>query len=129
MLYKYEHFFFLKTVNLITNWVPLSLLWTKLAWKTILSIWKNMKQRGLQNLNFQFFIFFMNLEKLRSPGWAIFKNLRISLWNGKNVYQQPKTNAQKSQFWIYGCIGISFVLIVENNIGNLHQIRLFTFQM
>ena len=34
----------------------------------------------------------------------------ISLWIGKNLEVQPKTEIQKSQFWIYRWIG-SYVLI------------------
>ena len=39
LLFKYEHFFFLKAGNLVTKLVPLSLLQTYCVWKTILKIW------------------------------------------------------------------------------------------
>ena len=51
---------------------------------------------------------------------------------GKNVEVQPKTNTQKIPVlnlwmnWENSCPNLS--LAVENKIGNLHKIRLFTFQ-
>ena len=52
LLYNYEHFFFLKTGNLISNWILLSLLQAYLAWKTIPTIWLSMKSRRLQKSQF-----------------------------------------------------------------------------
>ena len=80
----------------------------------------------------QFFIFFTNWEKLRSPIRATFKNPKMYLLIGKNVEVQPKTNTQKIPIlnlwmnWENSCPNLS--LAVENKIGNLHKIRLFTFQ-
>ena len=51
---------------------------------------------------------------------------------GKNVEVQPKTNTQKIPVlnlwrnWENSCPNLS--LAVKNKIGNLHKIRLFTFQ-
>ena len=42
--------------------------------------------------------FFPELEKLRSPARAIFKNSKISLQIGKNLEVQPKANSRKPQF-------------------------------
>ena len=75
LLYKYEHFSFFNTANLIINWVPLSVLQTYCAWKTILKIKQNMKSRAFQKSWFS--IFFVNLEKLRSPARVAFKNPKI----------------------------------------------------
>ena len=121
LLYKYEHFFFLKICNLIMYWVPLSpsyRLQASCVWKTILAIsqllselgniWKYNK--GLY-LKTQFSIFFVNWEKLISPTKATFKNLKISLWIGRNLKVQPKTNNQKPKFWICRWIENIYVLI------------------
>ena len=51
---------------------------------------------------------------------------------GKNVEVQPKTNTQKIPIlnlwmnWENSCPNL--ILAVENKIGNLRKIRLFTFQ-
>ena len=45
-LFKYEHFFFMKTANLIKKWVPLSLLQTYCACQ------QNMKSMGLPKAQF-----------------------------------------------------------------------------
>ena len=60
---------------------------------------------------FRFSVFFMKWEKLRNPARVIFKNPKISFWVGENTDQQPKTNTRKSQFWIHGWIGKSYVLM------------------
>ena len=70
-------------------------------------------------------------KKLRSPARATLKNPKISLLIRKDQ-RQPKTNTQKItnlDLWINWqnvCPNLSFT--VENKIGNLHKIRLFTFQ-
>ena len=69
--------------------------------------------------------FFLNQEKLRSPARAIFKNSKISLWTGKNFELQPKPNTPKSQFGKSLGPKLSFVV---DKMGNLHKIRLLTFQ-
>ena len=121
MLYKYEHFFFLKICNLIMYWVPLSLsyrLQTSCVWKTILAISQLFSELGNiwkynigLYLKTQFSIFFVNWGILISPAKATFKNLKISLWIGRNLKVQPKINTQKSKFWIYGWIENIYVLI------------------
>ena len=62
---------------------------------------------------------------------ATFKNSETFLWIRKNMEIQPKTNTQKFQFWIYRSVRKSLdpmlSLTVENKMGNLHKIRLFTF--
>ena len=74
----------------------------------------------------------MNWKKSRSPVRATFKNLKISLLIGKNLEVQPKTNTQKIPIWNLWrnleniCPYLNFA--AENKIGNLHKIRLFTFQ-
>ena len=106
-----------------TSKTPISQLFSKLG-----KIWKC-------NLGFQkkqFSIFSMNWEKLKSPARATFKNPKISLWIGKNVEVQPKTNTQEIPIlnlrmnWKYLCPNLGFT--VEDKIGNLHQIGLLTFQ-
>ena len=67
----------------------------------------------------------MNWEKSRSPARATFRNPKISLLIGK-------TNTQKIPIWnlwrnwenLYLCLSFT----VENKIGNLHKMRLLTFQ-
>ena len=78
-----------------------------------------------------FFIFFMNLKKLRSPR-ATFKNPKISSLIGKNLEAQPNTNTQKISIltlWMSKknlCPNLNFT--VKNKVGHLHKARLFTFQ-
>ena len=74
----------------------------------------------------------MNWKKLRSPARARFKNPKIPWLIGKNLEMQLNTNTQKIAIlnlwmnWKNLCPNLSFT--VENKIGNLHKIRLFTFQ-
>ena len=62
----------------------------------------------------------MNWEKLRSPATATFKNIKIPLCTGKNCNFATMDELRKL------CPNLSFT--VENKMGNLHKIRLFTFQ-
>ena len=69
---------------------------------------------------------------MKNPAKATFKNPKISLLIGKNLEVQPKTNTQKIPIWnlwrnwenLYPYLSFT----VENKIGNLHKIRLLTFQ-
>ena len=81
-----------------------------------------------KTLNFS--SFFLNWEKLRSPFRTTFKSFKISLWTGKNLELQSKTNIQKSQLWIYGLginwesLGPNLSFTVENNKHNEWDIPL-----
>ena len=78
-----------------------------------------------------FLFFFMIWKKLRSPARARLKNPKISLLIRKDQ-RQPRINTQKITIldlwinWQNVCPNLSFT--VENKIGNLHKIRLLTFQ-
>ena len=110
-----------------TSKIPISKLFSDLEkiWKWNLGLYsKNLEQHSK--------IFFINLEKSRSPARATFKNPKISLLIGKNLEVQPKTNTQKIPIWnlwrnwenLYPYLSFT----AENKIDNLHKIRLFTFQ-
>ena len=43
-------------------------------------------------------MFFLHMEKLKSPAGAIFKNPNISLLIGKNLEIQPNTNTKNPNF-------------------------------
>ena len=43
-------------------------------------------------------MFFLLMEKLKSPAGAIFKNPNISLLIGKNLEVQPNTNTKNPNF-------------------------------
>ena len=103
-----------------------------LAWKAILTIWQNVKARKLQKSQFPNFLvnwgilgstklMFKNTH-FQSLPW-IGKNWQVQLGqhsklpvidlfvNWENVEVQHKTKIPKSKFWIYWCIGKSYVLI------------------
>ena len=69
----------------------------------------------------------MNLEKLRSPARATFKNPNFQSFCelGKKLKVQPKTKIEKSQFQIYRYIG-SHVSLLKIRWGI--YTRLVTFQ-
>ena len=56
---------------------------TKGTFLSSLVNWKRFESAALDCIkkNLQYFIFFMNWEKLRSPARATFKNPKISLWS------------------------------------------------
>ena len=106
LLYKYEHFFFLKICNLIMYWVPLSLsyrLQASCVWKTILAIsqlfselgniWKY--NTGL-SLKTQFSIFFVNWEKLISPTKATIQKSQNLFVNWKKLESTAKDQQSKT---------------------------------
>ena len=98
------------------------------AWKTIVTIWQNIKARELQKSQFpnylvnwkklgsivraiisksQFSIFSMNREILRVP---IF-HFSISLWIVKKIEVQSMSKIQRTQIWMCRRIQKSYVLI------------------
>ena len=85
-----------------------------LYWKAIFTIWQNIKNRGLQKL--QFWNTLANQEKcsldyLKIIIFYLFHELRKT-WK----YAQLKTNISKSKFWIYGWTGKSSKQKWENHI-------------
>ena len=75
----------------------------------------------------------MNLEKLRSPANATFKNSKISLQIVKKLEVQPNSNVQEIPvliLWLHlKNVFLNLGFTVENGIANLYKIRLFTFQI
>ena len=133
MLCKYKNFFVLKQVLfllLLLLWIgSLSYRYTvlgRLSFQSDKILQKIWKQGDYKNTNFptlwqigkiievqtklsyihetKFFIFFLNVEKLRSSARVTFKNPNVPLEVGKNLKVQPKTYTQISQFCIYGWI-------------------------
>ena len=138
--------FFPKTINLIIQ-VPLYLLQTLPEILSALSnklrnpgdfselggIWKcNLDLYSKKTKKNQLSTFFKTWGKMRSPDRAKFKNPKISLQIRKNLELQPKPNTQKiliQILWL-DCekLRLNLSFTVENKIGNLHKLRLFTFQ-
>ena len=154
MLYSYEYLFFWKTESCIENWVHLSLVETYRAWKTVLAISQNMNQWGLQKS--QFFQFFIELRKIGNTNLEkIFfflsfswkrKNWLVQLGENSNIKKylcESGKNLQSLKLYSYGQhlkisnlnllmkwekLSSNSSFTVENKIGNLHKIRLLTFQ-
>ena len=154
MLYSYEYLFYWKTESCIENWVHLSLVETYLAWKTVLAISQNMNQWGLQKS--QFFQFFIELRKIGNTNlekkffflsfsWKR-KNWLVQLGENSNIKKylcESGKNLQSLKLYSYGQhlkisnlnllmkwekLSSNSSFTVENKIGNLHKIRLLTFQ-
>ena len=70
----------------------------------------------------------MNWEKLRSPAVATFKDPKISLWIGNNLEVRLRPTLKNPNFTSMDEFG-EIISTVENKMGNLHKIRLLTFQM
>ena len=135
MLYKYEHLFSLKFGNLFLNWFSISVLRTYWAWKSLLRIQQNIKSNiniilninsnrkgDSKNPNFPTLywirktlevklLLMFKKSDFQSFSWvglvrATFKNPKLGV-----VEDKPKTNTQKSLFWIYEWIRKSNALI------------------
>ena len=88
--FKCEHFFFLKNSNLIVNWVP-SLFYKSLGLQnsqipnSLLNWEKSGNEAWAYIQKTYFYIFFFNLEKLRSSARATFKNPEIFFLIGRSL--------------------------------------------
>ena len=109
LLYKYEFLFFLKTGNLMINWIPYKhivakrlssqseKIWNQVDFKnldfsTVKWIGKDSEVQSSILLKKAISIYFLNWENLRSPLRATLKNPKIFLWIGKNLEIHHKSN-------------------------------------
>ena len=93
--------------NLIINWFFLTYATCRTEWKTILTIWLNMKARRLQKSQFSnSLVIWERFGKVVYIGYSKIPFFHLVHELGKPwKYTQCKTSILKSKFWVYGWIG------------------------
>ena len=94
---------------------------TKGTFLSSLVNWKRFESAALDCIkkNLQYFIFFMNWEKLRSPAKATFKNPKISLWSTAEDLHSKILILNSWFNWEKLCPNLYFT--IENMRDELHR--------